>query len=686
MPENKSLIFKSLLVFYLTILVYFIASFFTGSRTWGVDFWGYYPLWVRVCLLGTTLIIGLLIHLKLSSYKKIETKADDTTNEKKGEYWIFISATVLLGLLFYYFKIRTHFHGDGYTLIGLLAEDNPLIKNRELGESLIHVWVKYLTGLQGNQGALVSYQVVSISAGILFVLSTIWFAYRSYDTFKERIIFTLGMFSGGYLLLFFGYVENYSFFVLSAVIFTYICILILNRKISRYWVLPSLGLTILFHIFGVILIPGAIYAMIAGTRLGNRIKSISKPTLYLIGTILMVGIGYFSFYIYSDISFFRLSILPIISDKFTADSYTMFSINHLLDIINLLFVLMPGIGLLILFLISYIKEKQNWDRDFIFLIILSLSGLAATLIFDPKIGMPRDWDLFSFTGLPLCLIIFYYAIRKINEHRGYYLSIMIYSILLGIISLSARITNINIPSIAEKQFKDYLYLDHSKGRYAWVILTNYYMNNGDTLTANNVYLEREKVLPEIVKLNQARDFLAENKLDTAIVLLDQILGVDGSYGDAWTSLGECYMFKKNYVKAIEYFKIAIVLHPYKHPDLNNIGYMLTKLGRYEEAEKYLLRAFKIKPSLGQIAANLAALYRAKLDKDNYEKFITIAINDPAIPTNIIKEYGDYCISQMRYEEAAEVYQRALSRGLDTNHVINTMNKYPALKQYIHFKN
>ncbi len=679
MPDNRLLRLRSFLMFYITLLVYFIASFFTGFRLWGFDCWGYHPLWIRFCIMGLCIIVGTFSYFKFSKYNNEISENETSTNTP---LWFSIGVVLISGLAFYFFRTKTHFLGDGYTLISLLAVDDPLIKNREIGESLIHLWIKNLIGIQDKIGVIISYRIASISAGILFVSSTICFAYKYYDSFKNRIILTIGMLSGGYMLLFFGYVENYSFFVLTVAIFTYICVLILNKKIPKYWVIPSLGLTIFFHIFGVILIPGAIYVLLAGTPLGNRIKSLSKPSLYLIGTILMVGIGYFSFNLYSDISFFRFAILPMLSDKFTVDNYTMFSINHLLDILNLLFILLPGLGLLILFFLTHIKEKQKWNRDHLFLILLSLSGLGAILIFDPKLGMPRDWDLFSFTGIPLTLLLFNFVIMKIKNSKKLYFTIAILIIILGIQSIGARLGIINNSSIAEKQFKDYLYLDQSKGRNAWVVLINYYMDIGDTLKANIVYSERDVVLPERVKFKIARDFMAANKFDTAIVLFNQVLTVDGTNGEAWSSLGECYMFKKNYAKSIEYFKIAIALNPYKHPDLNNIGYMLTKLRSYEEAEKYLLMAYELKPSLGQISVNLASLYKDKRDKENYEKFITIALIDPSIPTYIIKEHGDYCISQMRFKEAAESYLRGLNKGLDTNYVINTTKKYPALKPYL----
>ena len=679
MPENKSLLFRSSLVFYLTLLVYFIASFFTGLRTWGIDFWGYYPLWVRICLLGICIIMSVLGYYKLFKYNE---EIHEDRFSPNTFLWFSIGLVIISGLTFYFFRIKTHFLGDGYMIISLLADEVPLIKGREIGEAIIHVWFKNLFGLKGTDGAEISYQSLSIVAGIIFVISTLWFSHKYYDTFKYRIILTLGTLSGGYMLLFFGYVENYSFFVLSVSSFIYVSVLVLNRKISKYWVIPALGLAIFFHIFGVILIPGAIYAMTAGSHLGNRIKSISRPTLYLIGTLLVVGFCSLFFYFYSNYSFFYFAVIPILSNRFTAEGYTMLSINHLIDIFNLLIIMLPGIGLLVLFLISYFKERKKWNRDLILLIILSLSGLGAILIFDPKLGMPRDWDLFSLTGIPLTLLLFDLIIMKIKLGKKEFFVVAVLIIILGFQSIGARLGIINTPALAEQQFKNYLFLDHSKGRNAWLVLINYYEDKGDTLAENSTREEWKEKYPEKKIFGDAQILFESNKLDSSKILLEQVIAIDATFFDAWHFLGEYFLRRRIYDSAIYYTNIALGLNPFYTQSYNNLGMIYLYKGNYKEAEKYFLNALKFEPEKIQIAFNLAMVYKNTRNRELYEKYFKIAAQDSLAPIIVLKEYGDYCLSQMRYEEAAEVYQRALNIGLDTNHVINTMNKYPALKQYL----
>ncbi|MCK4461803.1 MAG: hypothetical protein KAW46_08350, partial [candidate division Zixibacteria bacterium] len=129
--------------------------------------------------------------------------------------------TAASAVLFYFLRARTHFLGDGYTLLSSLATDQATaMKIREYGESLLHIWLENLIGGDGQAAALLSYQIISIAAGLLFVIVTALFASKLFERTADRVLFLLGVCTGGYMLLFFGYVENYSLFVLSVLVYT----------------------------------------------------------------------------------------------------------------------------------------------------------------------------------------------------------------------------------------------------------------------------------------------------------------------------------------------------------------------------------------------------------------------------------------------------------------------------------
>jgi len=371
-------------IYILLLVVLGVSSFFTDARLWGVNIWGYFPLYVSLILF----VIGLfaLIFVKFRDMeRKSEPGSDGTdSNDRKYLIWVF-PVSLLFVASFVLLKGQTFFLGDGYQVISLLAEDN-YIKSRELGESLIHLWTVKAFGLTGNQGAQLSYQWLSIIAGVFYLVLTALFSHRLFDNVVDRILFFLGAISGGYMLLFFGYVENYTFFVLSVALYTMVGLLIVCGKMSRWWLVLFLSLPMFFHILGLILIPSAVYLLLVNTKTGKRLSEINpwlkRFTAFSVVIIIVAVLVYF----YRNDYFFRFAIVPFAADRFTIENYTMFSLKHVLDFFNLLMLMLPAFPLMVVLLISLSGRKVFRRKEYRYLTILLLSALGAVFIFDPKLG------------------------------------------------------------------------------------------------------------------------------------------------------------------------------------------------------------------------------------------------------------------------------------------------------------
>ncbi|RKX25477.1 MAG: hypothetical protein DRP47_09750, partial [Candidatus Zixiibacteriota bacterium] len=90
-------------------------------------------------VLGLGVLAGILICIWKPSDNNQTVEALKPNAERKF-LLVSLSLVVLSGLLFYFFRARTHFLGDGYTILSLLAADNPLVKGRELGAAYAHIW------------------------------------------------------------------------------------------------------------------------------------------------------------------------------------------------------------------------------------------------------------------------------------------------------------------------------------------------------------------------------------------------------------------------------------------------------------------------------------------------------------------------------------------------------------------
>ena len=80
---------------------------------------------------GLAFEIGYLSRLDQASDKK-----DAAT---RSYLPIAITILIVYGVLFYLLRAKTHFLGDGYTLLAELSKENSLVKTRGLAEGLLHV-------------------------------------------------------------------------------------------------------------------------------------------------------------------------------------------------------------------------------------------------------------------------------------------------------------------------------------------------------------------------------------------------------------------------------------------------------------------------------------------------------------------------------------------------------------------
>ncbi len=651
-------------------MLYVAASLFPDARLWGFAVAAHLPVYVILLVpvagaLGTLLIWRLL------------TATHDRQLNAKRWFMAFVCGAAC-GTAFALFRTQTHFLGDGYTLLGLLSTENPLVKSRELGESLAHIYLMSITGIKGEAGALLSYRIISVAAGIGFVMITVWFVLRRYDRLSSQIVAAVMILSGGYMLLFFGYVENYSMFVLSVAFFIAVGILVLQRELNRFLILLPLALAIFMHVFGIALIPATAYVLGSGSTLGNRIKGAGRTTRALISIVILVLVVAAFYNYYSANYFFRLAVLPIVPHRFTIDDYALFSVSHMLDYLNLMFLLLPSSALLIIMFIREARRDLIKDKSVVFLTILSLSTLGLAFIFDPKLGMPRDWDLFAFAGVPMAFLMSELATRR-RYQKGSGMLIVSAAVVLGVLSLSLRVIRASSAELSVTRFEDYLQLDKTKNRNARLLLVNYYEGMGDMAQADEVRRQWNVDFPERVLFWEGYDLKQAGRIDSAMTFFREVIRMNPNYTDAWSNLGECYMRRQANDSAINCFRISLGLNPYESVDYNNLALCYIQQGRYKDAESELLKAYSIAPNQVQVLYNLAAVCRQLRNREKFEEYLVQAVDQPDATAPVLRDLADYYVSRGLFDEAAMRYKQALQKGLDTGHVVETMKQFPALK-------
>ncbi len=683
MKENADLFGKdhiaSVTAYYVTLSIIFVTSLFPEHRVWGLNLWAYHPAWVPWVLFGVGAVLPLLL---VPTIRKTSIAESDNSMEGVGNriYWMVVSLlAVTSALSFYLLRARIHFLGDGYTLLSSLATDSQLaLKTRDYGETLLHIWLKNVIGGEGQSAALLSYQIISITAGLLFVVAVALFARKLYERTAERVLFLLGVCTGGYMLLFFGYVENYSLFVLSVLIYSLTGLLIAKDAARRYWLLPPLIAAAFFHVLGVTLIPSALYLWIGPSRLGRTIRT-WRPLTRSVALIPIIVVAAVVFnHVFTTNYFFRFAFVPFIENRFTVEGYTMFSKNHLVDFLSLLFLLVPGLLIVIVSLSGLSVRRALNKRPFIYLAILISSVLGAAFIFDPKLGMPRDWDLLSFAGVPL-VVLCYYLLLKLRPYREYTGGVAVLSIALGCLILIPRAVSQALPDIAVVRFKYHSTLDSTKNMNARTVLHEYLRQKGDSLALKqDVRLFRAEY-PEWAINENGLSLGEAGRYDRAIPLFQRAVELNPGFSAAYANLGWSYLRTNQVDSAVAYLEMADGLNPRGSRVSRRLGTAYLVAGDFDRAEVCLLEALNLDSVEHDALAGLVGLYRMIGRKEEMLHYlIRLTQMENAAPQYTIW-LGDYYLESGRYKEAAATYRRAIDRGLDSTFIDDLLDQYPLLK-------
>ena len=680
MSKNRGRDIATYGAYYATLVAFLVASFFPEQRVWGFNWWAYYPDWVRWGLFGIGAAIPLLVHFHRNRLQAIWDREYSESHRPMNPAATVVAVALVLPVLFYLLRSTTFFLGDGYTCLSLLAHEVPLVKYRDLGEALAHIGLKQLLGLKGESGALITFQIISIAAGVLFFMINVWAACKLYVRGLHRAMFVLFMLSIGPMLLFFGYVENYSLFVCSVALFAMGGLLVAMGKLGRTYLIPLTILPCFFHIFGVCLIPSALYAAVSGSSFGDRLAATSWKTRSMLVFLLGAAASVLFFWLYWTDYFFRFAIIPLVPDRFTVDGYWLLAPSHFADFVNLLLLLVPSLLLMIVVIRSLSLRRLLRQREYRFLGLLVISTLTAAFIFDPKLGMARDWDLFSFAGIPLAFTAAYMILDKSNEVHNR-LGILLMAIALGLLALFPRVIGQAVPGIAISRFGDHTALDRTKNMYSCTNLMKYYQNLGDTAALEREAQRYRQDYPERYVNREGVALKDRGNCPEAIQRFKRALQMNPVFSAAYSNLGMCYQSQGKLELAIDLFRISSGLNPYNAIIATKLGGAYFEQGDYEQAEKSLRWAVKIDADNADPLLGLSMVYERQGRTKERDLILEqlVQLSDP--PVAALHEMAERHFSRGDYEQAAQLFKRALGPEPDSSQVLQLIEWYPQLERF-----
>ena len=645
--------------YYVTLLMFLLGALYPEGRIWGFNLWSFLPESFKYILFG----IGVVFPFVINKFFKNNISIEDANNSDKT-YWLVSSVVVIIfGLSFYILRAQTFFLGDGYQNLANLTNENNNLIFKAFGERLLHLLVFNSLEAVNEQNALLSFQILSILSGVIFIIIVAFFAAKYFENNKIRFLFLIGVITGGYTLMSFGYVEYYSLFLLSLSIFTLVGIQISRNKLNRWFIFPAWLITIFFHIFGIVLFPAFLYCLISNTKISHFLNN-RRIFSFSMAIIILSVIGYGFFYLYTNYYFFRFSFVPFYQDSFAFEGYTLFSQAHLLDIVNLLFLLIPGLLVFVGVLILGFKKEYFKNRVYIFLIILIISTLGAVFIFDPKLGMPRDWDLFSFSGIPITIIVYYFLLKNNKYHKNY-ITIVFLLIILSLISLTSRAIILSNPDFGVTQFLSYYELDKLKNRTGLKTLGKYCYNSGQTQKTLVINNKLDMDFPEEKLVEKAIiSGLGEN-VNNTISLLKRVLKKEPTHWNAWTNLSVCYNSIRKFDSALYCLKIADGLNPSNNIILAKHGEAYYGLKDYSNAKKYFLVSIDLGNTDIITLILLLQVYRITNQSEEFDKLALHIVSRDDVKKEFIENLIQYYVSNNKSDKAREIYIHTADQGIDS---------------------
>jgi len=351
----------------------------------------------------------------------------------------FVLAALLSGALFWWARLRHLRWGDSYMLSVALSYP-------DLDLRVVYNWQAPLTVfLHQRLWQFVAdpwlgwpvenvYATTSIICGMVFVYILLTFMARLGRSVLESAVLVGLMATTGSIQLFFGYVENYTIVSLGLLVTMFLGWYALRGEIAPLWPVLGLSITNAFHPSTVFLWLGMLVLVwLCWKRtyvsLTTALWQTILPPLLVGGAVfvLMESGGHGVSYLLGvdrpgggDGIWF----VPLFETTTEWQRYTMFSVAHLLDWLNVQFLISPfALPLIFLTLLTAYRFRvtlfdQQQDKDYaVFLGVTATCYVLLTWLWNPDYGFQKDWDLFAPSAFVATLLAGYLLVRVLPDRE-----------------------------------------------------------------------------------------------------------------------------------------------------------------------------------------------------------------------------------------------------------------------------
>ncbi len=613
--ENNHTFQLAYIILAVLFLIKFLPFLYPGGRFWGFNHLIFLPD-AFVIIYAFIAVFALALPFFKRSCRISKVFIDNFSEiffESKYKYLHRLIFIAIMGGLFTILTAPTHFLGDGYLQIANLASRTGMVhKWSERGTTLLVELLQNLLGKKSEGTAITAFQSLSIFSGLV----SVHFYFLIADILSENkglkiLAFSVLLFSGT-LLLFFGYIESYPALIVCYSAFIYFGLK--SYKTGAGFIFSAIALIvgIALHFQMLIFLPAILFLLLS-QNFGLRIYKKIRVLFWLsIATLSIIFILVFAYY-YSNSLFVENIFLPAFEGKAMTPSYTIFSLAHIGDIVNQLILLSPLLPLLFFCGLKQLRYSFK-QKAIVFLLTNSLSALFFLFVIDPRLSMPRDWDLFSLCGFAPGLLFVLLLDRKMPIfNQKLILSFVLF--LIGA-SLPYLMTNLNEKS-SVRYTEDFINFDLYRNRVTFLNLKNYYYDKGNRIKVDSLNTLYAKYYPYVREYGLVYSAIKQGDISRAkqlaLTLPDDRFSVD--YYNMWTTL---HYLDEDYQAALESSRKAIQLDRYSAQSYVYLGMAYRELGYPDSALDAFHEGYTLNPTNSSVLVEIISLFQ---DRNKYDSSI-----------------------------------------------------------------
>lgn len=595
------------------------ASQVESERLWGLNFLAFTPAGVFPWFLAIV-AVALLVTLYP---RPIRLTLSRRSSARSGMWWPY-NLLLLFAVVAACFMLdaRIAILGDGIMRASDAMQIATPLPSELLPSALSMLLARRLPESWGI-GGYNALRLISLASGVMLTLGLCWLAPKA--EIKRPYWFIGWILTFGSARLFAGYVESYAPAAAFAILWTVALLAYRKGNANALTVILLWLCAFLSHATMMVLAPATLFVLAWG-RDATRPRWAPALTFAVLAAAVgtYVGVRMSQLQIGQAGALTGSFLMPLMARA--PHNYGILSPAHLGDWFNQMVLLAPAfiVGFIAVMISGSSVQTTPADaglgsddrkQNILFWVLATGVPALASLLIDPKLGWPRDWDLFTLFFAPaMAGAALWLAGLRASPARRAAVSVALVSCGLWMVF------SVN-PDAELRRYNALLDLDPSRGDYGHEILALYYRQIDNPTGEVDEYKKALAVTDNIrYRANIAAACIKAGQYFDAVDWYQSILDRDSTYTTAVFGMAIALQYVGRIADALPYAETACKLMPQDPERQFTLGTIQSHLHEFEAALPHLEAAAIARPDNIDYLNPLAGCY---LRLDHYERARTV---------------------------------------------------------------